>query len=206
MGTLRIITWLLIAAAVANDASGQNPDSAEGIAFFEAKNRPVLAEHCYQGHSAEAEAATKRRGGLRLDTRAGLRAGGDSGPAIVSGKPNDSVLIGALRHGDLKMPPKGELPDSVIADLARWIEMGAPDPRTGLGAMKAEVDWAMAKARRDELLWERFVTSVLNERSRNGLTDAGAALRATLHRGTVNERLPGYRDFSEMTRACICRN
>ena len=101
-----------------------------GLEFFEKKIRPVLVEHCYQCHSAESVAANKLKGGLRLDTQGGTRAGGDTGPAVVPGKVDDSLLIKALRQDQFEMPPKGKLPDSVIADFVKWIEMGAPDPRT----------------------------------------------------------------------------
>jgi hypothetical protein len=107
------------------------PD-ARGVDFFEKKIRPVLVEHCYACHSPEAK---KVRGGLLLDTRDGLLKGGDRGPAVVPGKPAESLLLGALRQTDeLRMPPKGKLPDAVVADFARWIEMGAPDPRRSSGA------------------------------------------------------------------------
>jgi hypothetical protein len=106
--------------------------SAEQVEFFEKKIRPVLTEHCYSCHSAEAAARNKLKGGLLLDTRDGLLAGGDSGKVVVPGKPADSPLIAALKYdGDVKMPPKGKLPDAVIADFEKWVAMGAPDPRTG---------------------------------------------------------------------------
>jgi mono/diheme cytochrome c family protein len=99
--------------------------------FFENKIRPVLSKHCYQCHSAEA---TKVKGGLLLDTREGTLQGGDSGPAIVPGEAEKSLLIKAVRYTDpdLQMPPKGEkLSDAQIADLVAWVKMGAPDPRSG---------------------------------------------------------------------------
>jgi hypothetical protein len=98
--------------------------------FFEAKIRPVLVTHCGKCHASTAE---KLRGGLRLDGREGLRLGGDSGPAIVPGRPDESLLLRAIRYRDedLQMPPKGKLPDAVVADFEAWIRMGAPDPRTG---------------------------------------------------------------------------
>jgi hypothetical protein len=105
-----------------------------GVAFFETKIRPVLVEHCYRCHST----ATKQRGGLALDSRDALRKGGDTGPVLVPGKPKDSLLLQAVRYTEeLRMPPKGKLPDAVIADLEKWIAMGAPDPRTTTAASKA---------------------------------------------------------------------
>src|SRR5262249_10560710 len=109
-------------------ADAPNP---KGVAFFETKIRPVLAKHCYECHSAKA---SKLKGNLLLDTRAGVLAGGDSGAVIVPGKGEESLLIKSLRHDDLKMPPKERLPDNVIADFVKWIDMGAPDPRDGAAA------------------------------------------------------------------------
>src|SRR5439155_14686178 len=107
--------------------------------FFERKIRPVLAEHCYKCHSADAEKAKKLKGGLRLDTRDGLRKGGDSGPAVVPGKADESLMVRALRYdGDLKMPPTKKLPEAIIADFERWVAMGAPDRRTETTAAKTK--------------------------------------------------------------------
>ncbi|MFM8471562.1 MAG: DUF1549 domain-containing protein, partial [Limisphaerales bacterium] len=112
------------------------PPAPEGVAFFEQKIRPVLVSACYECHSAEAKAKGKLKGGLFLDTRAALLTGGDEGPALVAGKPDDSLLIKALRWSreDLHMPPKSKLPPEVIADFEKWVAMGAPDPRTGEAA------------------------------------------------------------------------
>ncbi len=107
------------------------PAGKDGIAFFEAKIRPVLIQHCYSCHSEEARKTKKLRGGLLLDSRQALREGGDSGPALVAGHSAKSLLIQVLRKDTQQMPPKGRLPEAVIADLARWVDMGAPDPRDG---------------------------------------------------------------------------
>jgi hypothetical protein len=85
-----------------------------------------LVQHCYQCHAADAK---KVKGGLLLDTRDGIRKGGETGPAVVPGKLDKSLLIQAIRYEGLQMPPKGKLPDAVIADFEKWIAMGAPDPR-----------------------------------------------------------------------------
>ncbi|HTK78009.1 MAG TPA: PSD1 and planctomycete cytochrome C domain-containing protein [Gemmataceae bacterium] len=104
------------------------PPDAGGVEFFERNVRPVLVEHCYQCHSAEAK---KVRGGLLLDTRPGWQKGGDTGPALVPGDTERSLLIKAIRYGDeaLKMPPTGKLSDKQIAALVEWVKLGAPDPR-----------------------------------------------------------------------------
>jgi len=102
--------------------------TAEGLAFFEKKIRPVLVENCYKCHSDSSE---KVKGGLLLDTREGIRKGGESGHAVVPKNLDESLLIEAIRYRDedLEMPPKDKLPASVIADFEKWIMMGAPDPR-----------------------------------------------------------------------------
>jgi hypothetical protein len=99
-----------------------------GDAFFEAKIRPVLVKHCYGCHSDDSK---KSKGGLKVDTRATLLKGGDSGAAVVPKSVEKSLLYKAIAYQDksMQMPPDGKLPDSVIADFKKWIEMGAPDPR-----------------------------------------------------------------------------
>ena len=99
-----------------------------GVEFFEAKIRPVLLEHCYECHSVEAKNV---KGGLRLDSREATKQGGDSGAAVVPKNVEESLLIDALQYESFEMPPKGKLPDAVIADFKKWVEMGAPDPRDG---------------------------------------------------------------------------
>lgn len=114
------------------------PAADEGAIFFESRIRPVLIEHCYECHSAESG---ESKGGLRLDTRESMRAGGDTGPGIVPGDPAASLVLTAIRHEepDLEMPPKKEkLPDQVAADFVEWIRRGAPDPREPSGPAAAE--------------------------------------------------------------------
>ena len=131
MRTATLMLVLSLAIAPSTVVRGQTPD-AKGIEFFETKIRPVLVEQCYKCHSAESAKAKKLRGGLLLDTRAGLLKGGESGPAIVPGNAKTGHLLEALRYeGDVKMPPTKKLPAETIADFAKWIEMGAPDPRDG---------------------------------------------------------------------------
>src|SRR5439155_22376622 len=104
--------------------------------FFENKIRPILANNCYKCHSAQAE---KVKGGLLLDSRDGLLKGGESGPVIVPGDPEQSRLIKAIRYidPDLQMPPKGKkLSAAEIADLTAWVKMGAPDPRIAPAGQK----------------------------------------------------------------------
>ncbi len=95
------------------------------LAFFESRIRPVLIEHCLECHSNN----DKQKGGLALTSRAALLRGGESGPAIVPGKPDASLLLEALKYESYEMPPNGKLPGRIIDDFAKWIAMGAPDLR-----------------------------------------------------------------------------
>jgi len=106
------------------------PISPGDLQFFEARIRPVLTERCYKCHSRLAD---KIKGGLMLDTREGMLHGGDTGPAITPGKPDDSLIVDAVsyRDADLQMPPKGDrLSGQQVADITEWIRRGAPDPRS----------------------------------------------------------------------------
>ncbi|MEO2029309.1 MAG: DUF1549 domain-containing protein [Fuerstiella sp.] len=95
-------------------------------AFFQTTVLPILQQHCYECHS---HGAKKAKGGLVLDSRSGWAKGGETGPAIVPGKPNKSLLISAIRYEDYEMPPTGRLPEELIRKIERWIADGAHDPR-----------------------------------------------------------------------------
>jgi hypothetical protein len=124
------LRWLLPSLVPLTLVPTLRADDGKGLEFFEKRVRPVLAANCYECHSTAAQAGKKLRGGLFLDSKDGMLKGGDSGPAIVPGKPKQGLLLETLRQaGEVKMPPKGKLPDSIIADLETWIAMGAPDPR-----------------------------------------------------------------------------
>jgi len=131
--TSRSICWSTFACGLVVSfvgvATAAEPTKAQ-LDFFENKVRPVLANNCYKCHSAKAE---KVKGGLLLDSRDGVLNGGETGPAVVAGSPEKSLLIKAISYTDpdLQMPPKGDkLSDQQIADLTAWVKMGAPDPRT----------------------------------------------------------------------------
>lgn len=105
---------MLILFGLAFPTESLAADTAKDIAFFERKIRPVLIKNCYECHSAEAVKSGELAGGLQLDTRAGSRQGGDSGPAVAPGKPEQSLLLAALRHeGELEMPPDDKLAPAV---------------------------------------------------------------------------------------------
>ncbi|MEX2171576.1 MAG: PSD1 and planctomycete cytochrome C domain-containing protein [Pirellulales bacterium] len=127
-----LAVWFIASACAASEP---RPPTAEQRAFFESKIRPVLVEHCYSCHSAEAK---ELKGSLLVDHRAGLLTGGDSGPAVVPGKPEESLLLAALKYESYEMPPDGKLPPEVIANFERWIAMGAPDPRIGETALPVQ--------------------------------------------------------------------
>ncbi|HUG92958.1 MAG TPA: PSD1 and planctomycete cytochrome C domain-containing protein [Planctomycetaceae bacterium] len=136
---LRCLACALLCGPVAGTTFADDRDRGGGAEFFETKIRPVLVQHCHECHSAEAR---DLKGGLRLDTRTAWQNGGDSGPVIVPNDPDGSLLIQALRYDGYEMPPAGKLPDAVIADFVKWVEMGAPDPReSGTIAPRATIDW-----------------------------------------------------------------
>jgi hypothetical protein len=118
----------------------------EKLDFFESKIRPVLVEQCQSCHSAEAEKKNKLKGGLLLDTKEGWAKGGDTGPAIVPGKPKESLLLKTLHYdGDIQMPPKGKLAANVVKDFEKWIADGATDPRTSGTVEKKGIDLAKGR-------------------------------------------------------------
>ena len=120
-------------------------ETVQGTQYFEKHVRPLLSRRCYACHSADSEPL---EGGLRLDSRAGWQAGGDSGVALVPGKPAESRLLKAVLYQDpnLAMPPDAALPKREIEILRTWIEMGAPDPRTAGAALAVrEVDFVAGR-------------------------------------------------------------
>ncbi|MCA9058082.1 MAG: PSD1 domain-containing protein [Planctomycetaceae bacterium] len=191
------VVVLVVSSWSSSRAVAQQPDDSEGIAFFEAAIRPILVKECYSCHSAGSDSLES---GLALDTRAGIRRGGDRGPAVVPGDPGHSLLLEAIRQSsdDLQMPPKKKLSAEVIADFERWISMGAPDPREGAAAVTTPAvnleqgrnHWAFRAPAMSELPnvadtgWpqsdvDRFVLAALEA---NGLTPVADADRRTLLR------------------------
>jgi len=112
------------AAAAAATAAGATATAADD--FFESQIRPLLVEHCISCHGPR-----RQEGGLRLDSKAHLLQGGDSGPAAVPGHPDDSRMLNAIQYtGDLQMPPTGQLPKAHATALRHWIQIGLPWPAT----------------------------------------------------------------------------
>ena len=118
------------------NAQEERPQNAR---FFESKIRPAFVKHCYECHSNRQG---ENEGGLTLDSRDGVRRGGDRGPALLPGQPDQSLLIRAITHADpdLAMPPDEKLPSSTIADFKKWIADGALDPRIAEPEKTREVD------------------------------------------------------------------
>ncbi len=142
--------WMgLTCAAVVHgvEAKTDKKLDAASVEFFETKIRPVLVDRCYSCHTN----GIKTKGGLAVDSRHGLLKGGDSGPALVPGQPEKSLILKAIKYkdDDLKMPPKEQLPPEDVANIEAWVRMGAPDPREEVAnaAIKSgPINWDEAKA------------------------------------------------------------
>lgn len=187
---------LLVSSAPVFAAPDATKPNADQLAFFEKKIRPVLADKCYKCHSEKSD---KIKGGLVLDTREGIRRGGDSGPAVVPGKLDDSLLIEAIRYQnkDFAMPPEksgGKLAEAVIKDFEAWVQMGAPDPRDGGASIvkkpdaRNAADWWAFKApvrpaisKVNNVSWphsdiDRFVLAGLEAKGLKPVEDASKAV------------------------------
>jgi hypothetical protein len=105
--------------------AAEEPAATPDADYFKQHVQPLLVRHCLKCHGDE-----KQESGLRLDSWEGISAGGDSGPAVVPGEPQQSLLLTAIRYveDDLQMPPDRKLPDDQIAMVRKWIEAGAPHP------------------------------------------------------------------------------
>lgn len=139
-----------LAVGLASGVLAQDAD----VQFFENRIRPVLAEHCFSCHSSRSE---KLKAGLRVDSRSGLLAGGDTGPAIVPGKPDESLLLRAVSYEDpdLQMPPKTRLPAAAIADLRDWIRAGATWPTNASDPSVAKSSFNLEGRRDAHWAWRR---------------------------------------------------
>ncbi len=178
--------------------AADDPASRAASDFFETSVRPVLAESCQNCHGAR-----KQSSGLRLDSREAVLKGGDAGPVLVPGKPDESLLIQAVAqtHPELKMPPKGKLPEPAVNALRRWVEMGAPWGVTHSASSSTPepaVDrphWAFDPIRPGPLPavkdrgWVRTPVDafILSKLEREGLTPSAPADRRTLiRRATID--------------------
>jgi len=172
------LTFCLLSVVLGCAANAADPASA----FFTEKIQPILELRCYDCHS---HASGKMKGGLTLDSRSGWADGGGTGPAVVPGKPEESILIQAVRRTDpdLSMPPKKALPAEEVALLVEWVQRGAPDPRTtAVATGKAEDWWSLQPLVKPALAQpgiDRFISVKLAEK---GLALAPAADARTLCR------------------------
>ncbi|MEO8271615.1 MAG: DUF1549 domain-containing protein, partial [Aureliella sp.] len=137
-------------------ADARPAPTVEQIKFFESKIRPVLIQECYGCHSSKTGNA---KGGLRLDNEQLMQLGGSSGPAVVPGDLDASLIYNAINYQDFEMPPKKRLPDAIVADFRKWIEMGAPDPRkTEIAQLSSHISAEdIAKAKRDFWAYQKPV-------------------------------------------------
>lgn len=138
--------WLLKADDSAQDFS------ANDLEFFEKKVRPILVNRCYECHSAESKLP---KGGLRVDSRAALLAGGDTGPAIVPGSASKSLLVDAINYGETyQMPPKSRLPASEVVTLTKWVDRGAPWPKETPRTVQTNDTFDLAARKESHWCWQ----------------------------------------------------
>ena len=148
---MRIFPGLVLALSTSFLISAEFP--AADLEFFEKRIRPLLVEHCYKCHSAKSK---KLKGGLRLDYREGVIRGGDSGPAVQTGKPKMSRLVEAINYGnvDLEMPPSGKLTTGQITDLTEWVKRGVPWPKEAATGGGVHEEFNLAKRRAEHWAWQ----------------------------------------------------
>lgn len=133
------------------------------IVFFEQNIRPVLSQQCYSCHSSKIEDI---KGGLSLDSKEGVLKGGDSGPIIVSGDPDQSLLIKALEHSDLQMPPDKKLSNNIIDNFKTWIKNGAIDPRNSTNQIEtAKSYWSYRPIESSSSSIDDIILKKLNEKN-----------------------------------------
>ncbi len=145
---LSMALWLmgsLLAPVWGADPAGE----MTGDEFFERKIRPLLAQHCFSCHGRG-----QKKGGLGLDSREAILAGGESGAVAVPGKPEASMLLAVVTYqGDIQMPPSGKLTDDEIAALKQWLSLGMPWPATKSGASGSSIRTAGAVTDADRQFW-----------------------------------------------------
>lgn len=162
-----IIVWLVLSMLLLRAEDGE---------FFRERVLPVLEKRCFECHS---HGAGKMKNGLTLDSRSGWTTGGDSGPAIVPGEVEKSLLIRAVRHTDLelKMPPKVKLADAEIAVLEEWVKRGAPDPRETKPVGKESEWWSLRPLKKSTGAIDRVVEAKLQGLKGSPRADAGTLVR-----------------------------
>lgn len=156
-----LVTFILISFCITLSADTK-------LAFFETKIRPVLVEHCYKCHSIKSG---KDKGGLLVDSRSALLKGGDSGPSIVPGNPEESLLISAISYKDLdlQMPEKKQLPKHIVDNFVKWVKDGAADPRKTAGTVEKRTK--MSDGRRDHWSFQPIKKSNFSQTSIDAFID-----------------------------------
>jgi len=160
--TTSMLAFVLLGLVQVGASESASKFSAQDIEFFEKKVRPLLVEHCYECHS---QSSKKLEGGLRLDSRAAVLVGGDTGAAVVPSHPEQSLLIGAINYGDLyEMPPKYRLPPEAIETLFEWVKRGLPWPDEKMSASAtAPKEFNLQRRKSSHWAWQQLRDPTLPE-------------------------------------------
>jgi hypothetical protein len=192
---LGLVVLFVSAAAGFADVNDQ---AAEDTAFFTGKIQPIFKDHCYECHSHESG---KTKGGLALDSRSGWSTGGESGPAVIPGKPEESRLIEAVRRvdADTAMPPKKPLPAEEVALLTEWVKRGAPDPRMrAIGAIPDNDWWSLKPLPRSDSQKSGLTEAIgIDAFIRKKLSGTGLTMSQEADRRTLLRRI--YFDLHGLT-------
>ena len=161
----------------ADEPTNPTAPSSEAIDFFETRIRPVLVEHCYSCHSEKALVEGELQADLFVDNASGLLSGGSSGPGVVPGDPDASLILSAMRYEDFEMPPQGKLDDQILQDFEQWIRSGAADQRgdTNSTRPKNEIDF---KAARQHWAYQPLSAPPIPKASLQGAYHADSAIDA----------------------------
>lgn len=188
MNAGRLFQPILLAGLLGSVGAGAADMTPDQRAFFENRIRPVLVKHCYECHSQTAE---KIGGKLLLDAPSEMIAGGESGPSLIPGKPDESLIVQAVRYDGLEMPPKKRLPEQIVNDFVEWVRMGAPDPRADAPGIAKRAPqeplWSLKPISNPKLpkvgktAWPRdpldtFILARIEERGLAPAADAGQAV------------------------------
>ena len=147
------VLLLILSSSV---AAQQSQFSDSDLEFFENRVRPIFAEHCSECHSrASGDSAESLSGGFNVDSRASIIAGGETGPAIVPGKPGESLMIDAVNYrGHYEMPPNSKLPEGEIAILEDWVRRGAPWPDHSGHQLELKKEFDLQKRKAEHWAWQ----------------------------------------------------
>jgi len=196
---LAVPITLAICVRPGHARADETPTAAADVEFFEKKIRPLLVSRCHECHSDQGKGV---KGGLHLDSRAAILTGGDSGPAIVPEKPDESLLVEAINYPQdgVQMPPRGKLPQNEIELFTEWVRRGAPFPagenksdvakRRGIDLETGRKHWSFQLLREQPLpavknvTWveRRMDAFVLEKLEASGLRSSPAADRRTMLR------------------------